>query len=306
MTMALRRNSNITVLSFINEQIEQLQNSNRFGTALNYKKANRSFSQFLDGRDIEFKYFSEQLIQNYNSFLIQHGMVRNSVSFYMRIMRSVYNKAVKKKLVKQTYPFSDVYTGVDHTRKRAVHQSVVSSLYKLELSEKTSLSLSRDIFIFSYCARGMSFVDIAYLKKNNLQNGFITYTRRKTGQLLRIKIEQVIERILSKYNTSNGVYVFPLISSLDERVAYGQYLRAINTYNRHLFLLSKMISCDCKLTSYTSRHSWATSARNNNIPISIISAAMGHTSEHSTRIYLDSIDNDLIDEANERIIIGII
>lgn len=245
---------------------------------------------------------TEQLISDYNAFLVQRGLVRNSISFYMRIMRAVYNKAVRQKLVEQTYPFSDVYTGIDRTRKRAVSESVISQIYKLELAERTPLALARDIFIFSYCTRGMAFVDVAYLKKENIQNGMICYARRKTGQLLSVRIEPSIQRIIDKYSSLSSTYVFPILTSTETKKTYDEYQTAINNYNRFLRQLSKMLPEGCKLTSYTSRHSWATAARNHNVPISVISAGMGHTSEQTTRIYLTMLENSVIDDANQGII----
>lgn len=108
---------------------------------------------------------TEQLIDSYNAYLIRRGIVRNSVSFYMRILRAVYNKAVRLRLVEQTYPFHNVYTGVDRTRKRAVDEQLISQLHKLKLSAGSPLALARDPLHFSYCTRGMAFVDVAYLKK---------------------------------------------------------------------------------------------------------------------------------------------
>ena len=300
--MAKRQNTNTTVLAFTQIQIEQLRNSNRLGTAINYQKTMHNFAQFLNGKDIPFKSFTEHLINSYNVYLQQRGMVRNSSSFYLRIMRAIYNKAIKQKLTKQTYPFADVYTGVDRTRKRAVSQTVIASLYKLTFPQSSSLAFSRDLFIFSYCTRGMSFVDMAYLKKTNLQDGYIIYSRQKTGQQLSIKIEPLVGQIISKYHTSDIPFLFPIITSQDSHIAYRQYQHALNTYNRHLRIIAKMFPGEIKLTSYTARHSWATAARNSNIPISVISAGMGHTTEQTTRIYLDSIENSIIDEANKRII----
>lgn len=147
-------------------------------------------------------------------------------------------------------------------------------------------------------------MDIAYLKKTNLKNGYITYSRQKTGQLLTIKIEPLVEQIISRYYTPDIPYLFPIITSQDTHIAYTQYQQAINTYNRQLCILAKMLPGEIKLTSYTARHSWATTARNRNVPISIISAGMGHTTEQTTRIYLDSIDNSLIDDANKGIVGG--
>lgn len=293
----------VSVIDFMQNQIRLLRNANRLGTAQNYEKTMKSFAEFLCGENLPFSAVTEHLIADYNAFLVQRGMVRNSVSFYMRIMRAVYNKAVRQRLVEQSYPFSEVYTGIDRTRKRAVPETIIARLHRLELKTGSSLALARDIFIFSYCTRGMAFVDIAYLKKTNLQNGMICYARRKTGQLLSVRIEPGIQRIIDRYDSNDSPYVFPILTSLDAAEIYGQYQVALNTHNRLLGRLSEMLGCGCKLTSYTSRHSWATAARNHNVPISVISAGMGHTSEQTTRIYLTMLENSVIDDANQGLIL---
>lgn len=294
--------SRVPVLDFMQGQIHMLRKANRLGTARNYEKTMKNFAEFLSGANPPFTAMTEQFVTDYNSFLVRRGMVRNSISFYMRIMRAVYNKAVRQNLVVQSYPFSGVYTGIDRTRKRAVSESVISGLCKLRLADGTSLALARDVFIFSYCTRGMAFVDIAYLRKSALQNGMIRYVRRKTGQLLSVRIEPGIQKIIERYLSASSPYVFPILTSTDPMEAYEEYQAAINNYNRLLGRLSKMLPGSCKLTSYTSRHSWATAARNHNVPISVISQGMGHTSEQTTRIYLTMLDNSVIDDANREII----
>ena len=296
----------VLVLDFMQNQIRLMRNANRLGTALNYEKTMKNFAEFLGGVNLPFSAMTEQLIADYNAFLVQRGMVRNSISFYMRIIRAVYNKAVRQKLVEQSHPFTEVYTGIDRTRKRAVSESVISQLYKLKLAEGTPLALARDIFIFSYCTRGMAFVDIAYLKKENIQNGVICYARRKTGQLLSVRIEPSIQRIIDQYSSALSPYVFPILTSTDTKEAYEEYQVAINNHNRQLRRLSKMLPAGCKLTSYTSRHSWATAARNHNVPISVISAGMGHTSEQTTQIYLTMLENSVIDDANQGLIMSLL
>ena len=289
----------VTVLQFMENQIVMMRAVNRLGTAYNYEKTKKNIEEFLGGVDIPFTSIDEQFIYEYNVFLIKRGLVRNSVSFYMRILRAVYNKAVRLKLVKKPSDlFVDVYTGVDKTRKRAVSESVISQLYKLDLPEGTQLALARDIFVFSYCTRGMAFVDIAYLKKDSIHNGVICYFRRKTSQQLSIRIEPAIRKIIERYSCSASDYVFPILRTSEPKQAYEEYRLAINNYNRLLRQLSKMLPESCKLTSYTSRHSWATAARKHNIPISIISAGMGHSSEQTTHIYLKSIEDNEIDNAN--------
>ncbi|MBQ3196983.1 MAG: site-specific integrase [Muribaculaceae bacterium] len=297
--------SHILVLDYMRSQVEQLRATNRLGTAKNYEKTMCSLSAFLGDIRLPLSALTEQVIIDYNAFLVQRGLVRNSVSFYMRVLRAVYNKAVRQKLIVQQHPFTEVYTGIDRTRKRAVSETIITQLYRLELKMGTPLALCRDLFIFSYCTRGMAFVDIAYLKKSSLRNGMICYARRKTRQLLSVRIEPSIQRIIDRYADSDSPYVFPILSSLDSTEAYEQYQIALNTHNRLLGRLSEMLGCGCKLTSYTSRHSWATAARNHNVPISIISQGMGHTSEKTTQIYLTMLENSVIDDANKGIISGL-
>lgn len=294
--------SHIIMLDYMQTQIERLKAANRLGTAKNYEKTMHSLKAFLGNVRLPLSALTEQVISDYNAFLVQRGLVRNSVSFYMRVLRAVYNKAVRQKLIEQQHPFTDVYTGIDRTRKRAVSESIIAQLHRLELEEGSPLALCRDMFIFSYCTRGMAFVDIAYLRKENLQNGMICYARRKTGQLLSVRIEPGIQRIIDRYASRERPYLFPLLSSTDAVMAYGEYQVALNTYNRFLGQLSKMLGSGVKLTSYTSRHSWATAARNHNVPISVISQGMGHTSEQTTQIYLAMLENSVIDDANHGII----
>ena len=291
-----------SITDFFTQQIQKLKNDNRRGTARNYSKTLKSLKAFMKNTDSTFNIVTEQFVESYNTFLIQRVVVRNTISFYMRIFRSVYNKAVTQKIIEQTFPFKNVYTGVDRTRKRAVTETVISQLLSIDLKKSKALQFARDLFIFSFYARGMAFVDIVYLKKSNIQNGYITYVRHKTGQELTIRIETRLQNIINQYEKKDSPYLFPILNTEDENKAYSQYEIALNYYNRQLKRLSKLLEPNINLSSYTPRHTWATTARNKNVPLSIISAGMGHSSEKTTLIYLTKIDNSIIDEVNKAII----
>ena len=291
-----------SITDFFTQQIQKLKNDNRRGTARNYSKTLKSLKAIMKNTDSTFNIVTEQFVESYNTFLIQRGVVRNTISFYMRIFRSVYNKAVTQKIIEQTFPFKNVYTGVDRTRKRAVTETVISQLLSIDLKKSKALQFARDLFIFSFYARGMAFVDIVYLKKSNIQNGYITYVRHKTGQELTIRIETRLQNIINQYEKKDSPYLFPILNTEDENKAYSQYEIALNYYNRQLKRLSKLLEPNINLSSYTPRHTWATTARNKNVPLSIISAGMGHSSEKTTLIYLTKIDNSIIDEVNKAII----
>lgn len=294
----------VSVLAFLRGQIARLTSEGRLGTARNYARTLNSFSAFLGGTDLPFAAFTELLVEEYNAYLVRRGVVRNTVSFYMRILRAVYNRAVRQRLAEQSFPFSGVYTGIDHTRKRAVEERLIGRLRNLDLSGSDALALARDLFIFSYCTRGMSFVDMAFLRKRDLSGGEINYVRRKTGQLMTVHLETCMREIVRRYEwrTRNTPYVFPLLTAEEPGRAYSQYQIALNYYNRQLKRLSQLLGLEEGLSSYASRHSWATAARNHRVPITVISAGMGHTSERTTRIYLSSLESSVIDCANRKIL----
>ena len=292
---------NVMMLAFMQEQIDLLRQCNRLGTAQNYEYAMHRFARFLGG-DIPMTAVTESLIERFNADLSQHGMVRNTVSFYMRILRSVYNKAVRNGLVEQTAPFKNVYTGIDRTRKRAVGENVIARFIGLDLSRSAPLSLARDLFLFSFYTRGMAFVDMAYLRRGHIRNGRIRYVRRKTGQEIVIRVEPEMQRIIERYADGERPYVFPVLKDENPEKAYAEYRITLSYYNRLLKRLCNMAGIPQHLSFYTARHSWATAARNHQVPVSVISAGMGHTSERTTQIYLTMLENSVIDNANRGIL----
>lgn len=292
-----------TLKEFIHAEVSSLIQYGKYGTARNYIKTLNSINTYLQGIDIHLYSITENLIDGYNAYLHHRGIMRNSVSFYMRILRAIYNKAARQHLVEHSNPFAKVYTGIDSTRKRAVDEKIIMNLSNLDLSKMESLSLARDLFLFSYCTRGMSFVDMAYLKWSNVKGNDIIYIRHKTKQQLKIRIEPQIHGIIAKYaSISTYPYLLPILTTADPHKAFIQYQSALNYYNKLLKKISFMLKLDSSLSSYTARHSWASVARNYNIPLSVISAGMGHTSDKTTLIYLTSLENASIDMANHKII----
>lgn len=294
------RTTRIAVADYFGLQIMRLIKSRRFGTARNYQRTLNSWKRFARGRNMSLQTFSHRTVEAYGRYLRERGVVRNTLSFYMRNLRSIYNKAVAEALIEQSYPFRGIYTGVDSTSKRAVNEQIIAHLLRLDLQDSRPLKWARDLFLFSFYTRGMAFVDIAYLRKSDLNDGILRYTRRKTGQTLYVCLEPCMREIIDRYAlfVRHSNYLFPILKSREPEKAYGQYQTALNYYNRLLKQLAERMGLKYGLTSYTSRHSWATAARNHNIPLSVISAGMGHSSERTTQIYLAQIENSVIDRAN--------
>lgn len=294
----------VTVLGCLHERIETLTAAGCLGTARNYRRACNSLRNFLSGADLPMCALGERTVASYAAWLRARGVVRNSLSFYMRILRAVYNRAVVERITVQTFPFRNVYTGVDRTRKRAVKEEVILRLRQLPLRPGSALALTRDLFIFSYCMRGMAFVDMAFLRKCDLADEAISYVRRKTGQRLTVSLEPCMREIIARHAARAAAtpYLFPILTACDPREAYAQYQTALGCYNLRLAKLSALVGSGVRLSSYTSRHSWATAARDRNIPLPVISAGMGHASEKTTQIYLATLENSVIDSANRTIL----
>ena len=282
--------------------IGQLRKLNRIRTSETYAAALASFMKFQEGRDILLCEIDSETMMLYEAWLKTNGNCPNTTSFYMRILRAVYNRAVEKGLTGQRNPFKHVYTGVDKTMKRAVPLKAIKRVKELDLTQKPHLDYARDMFLFSFYTRGMSFVDMAYLKKSDLKNGILTYRRRKTGQQLVIKWEKCMKDIVEKYEERSAMrYLLPIITkpNASERTQYQNALYRVNTALKEV---AKLANLPVPLTTYCARHSWASVAKSKNIPLSVISEGMGHDSEETTRIYLASLDTSVVDKANSLIL----
>lgn len=185
-------------------------------------------------------------MQQYETWLWDKGVTRNTSSFYMRRLRAAYNEAVRQGLVVHAYPFRSVYTGKDKTVKRAVGNGVLRKIRKLDLSLKPWQEMARDLFLFSFYTRGMSFVDMAYLRKSDCQQGVLVYRRHKTGQQLQIRCEGCIEEIVRKYDLPESPYLLPIITEKGRERQ--QYLRAQRRVNYGLHQLAEEARLKVKLT----------------------------------------------------------
>lgn len=287
--------------AYIRQQIARLKRLGKIRTSETYTASLRSFSGFMNDKEVLFDQINADLIAEYEAYLKGRGNSPNTISFYMRILKAVYNRAVGDGLTGQRHPFKSVYTGVEKTLKRAVLLNDLKRIKGLDLSLKPNLDFARDMFLFCFYTRGMSFIDMAYLRKKDLQNGILSYRRRKTGQQLFIKWERCMQEIVDKYPGNTTEYLLPIITQRD--VDYRkQYTNELHRVNHLLKKIGKQLDLPMPLTMYVGRHSWASVAKSRNVPISVISEGMGHDSENTTQIYLASLDTSVVDRANKKIL----
>lgn len=287
-----------SVFSYIRNNIKKLRERGNLGTANNHESVLNSFMNYRKGLDLYFAVMTSEMITEYEAYLKLRGICRNTISFYMRGLRSIYKQAAEDGMVAYKDIFKYVYTGVDKTIKRAIPIKDIRRIKNIHLTSY-SLSMARDLFMFSFYTRGMSFVDIAYLRKKDIVGGNLVYRRHKTGQQLCIGWEREMQEIIDRY-PSPTQYLFPVITK-EDGTEYRQYKRALILTNRRLKKIAQLAGVPHIISMYTSRHSWATIARDKNVPLSVISQGLGHDSDMNTQIYLASIRTEEVDKANRKI-----
>lgn len=278
----------------IKKEVDKIREGVSPSTSDNYMTAIRSFRQFLS-EELPQSFMDNNLIRQYEHWLKKHHLCLNSISCYMRSLRSLASKVYGRKMRDM---FSEVYTGRADTEKRALQKSDIIKIQKVKLKSGSFLALVRDLFLFSFYALGMPFVDMAFLRKEQISDGQIIYYRHKTGQRIIITLEPCMQEIINRYQTQKSCYVFPLLTAQDADKAYEQYQEKLNRYNHGLKHLAELAGITRNLTSYVARHSWASAAYRDNVDISVISKALGHTNPQNTLIYLQQIDDQRIQKAN--------
>ena len=292
---------NYSLTEYMSALIHKFELSGKTRTAETYTSTLKSFRLYLNNKDIMLDSLNSGTMEAYESFLQQKGVVPNTISFYMRILRATYNRAVDEGAIEDCKPFRHVYTGIERTVKRALPLRSIKKIKSLDLSYRPAADYARDMFLLSFYLRGMSFIDMAFLKKSDLKNGYISYRRRKTRQALSIKWTDEMQAILDKYPDNSTPYLLPIIrnSNKTERKIYRNMSYNIN---RNLKTVARIADINVRLTMYCARHSWASAAKTAGIPITVIRDGMGHLSETTTQIYLASLDTNAVDRANELIL----
>ena len=289
-----------SVQVYMKSIIKQQKAQGRVRTSETYAATMRSFMSFRGGKDISWDCVTPALVKSYELWLKAKGVPLNTISFYMRILRAVYSRAVNEGLATDQYPFGQVYTGVAKTAKRGISTADITRVLHLDLSASPSRAFARDIFMFSFYTRGMSLIDIAKLKTDNIRNGVLTYQRSKTGQRISVKWRKEMQAIVDRYHQQDRHRLLPIITQ--ETDIRKQYDTALHNINYNLKKIGEAVGLSIPLTMYVARHSWASAASQSNIPLHVISQCLGHDSEHTTQIYLSSIDVNQMDEANDKII----
>lgn len=294
------KKSKAHLLPYMNKVVKELADQKRYGTLNAYKSTTNRVARYIsNNQDFCFNDITPQWLTDFVHHLYHDNLCKNTVNFYLRVFRAIYNRAANENTqgAYKESPFQKVRVKTTKTNKRALELIEFQKLTKLDVSFDPNLELAQDLFMFSYYCRGMSFVDMAFLKKTDIRNNTIYYKRKKNDEPLQIKIIPQLKALINKYK-NKGEYLLPIIKE-NNQPPYNQYRAGLQQLNKSLKLISGILNLPQLLTSYVARHTWATTAKRSGIPISVISESMGHHSERTTNIYLASLDTNVIDKANE-------
>ncbi len=298
------------VISFINHLIIKLKEENRLGSASSYKDTRNRLLEFKSKiyfNDIDFKF-----LKNFEKYLIDKGNSINSIGIYMRTLRAVYNKAIAEELIKEeAYPFRKYKIKSGNSTKRALTKKDMQLLIRYKAKKGTRKWHSLNYFIFSYLCRGMNLKDMALLKwEENIIGDRMAYVRAKTANTKKtldhniIKIEPEIERILSQYPRKNK-YVFPILEEgLSELTIRHRIIGTLKKISKDLTEIGNELKLEQadQITHYWARHRYATTLKRSGISTAVISEALGHSSEATTKAYLDKFEQTEIDNTFKHLI----
>lgn len=301
-----------TVKQFYQELIEQYKANDKCGNRLIYKSSYNSINVFTNGNlEIPFSAIDIAWLNKYEKWLRSKGNKETTMSLMFRTLRSAYNKAIESKCARKSdYPFNNYRISKFDvsTEKRAIAKADILKFSTdiRSIGKQQYVQLSKDIFIFSYLCGGINFTDIANLTKDNIIEGKrLHYIRQKTGKLIKLGLSEEAIQIIRRYAVESKGYLFPILNAQLHKTPLQKQNRIhkmLGKVNKNLKLLAADLGVEANLTTYVARHSFASVLKKSGVNIALISEALGHSDLTTTQIYLDSFDNEQIDNAMKNLL----
>lgn len=307
-----RNNHKKTVFTYFDEVVLRLEKANRIGYSNIFQSTKKSLEKFRGEKDFSFSDINLSFLTKYEEHLTGREVTPNGIFVYMRTFKTLVNYAKRDNVVRTDFdPFKEFsftkYRRIK-TKKRAISREQFQAIADLKFEPESSLFHSQNYFLFSFYNRGINFIDMAFLKWENIKNDRLDYVRKKTKEHFTIGMLEpaikILEYYKKNYYESEDDYIFPILNKrhVTARTIDNRIDKVIKMVNKDLKTIAKDAKINEKLTTYVARHSYATIMKRSGISTSIISEAMGHESEKTTQIYLDSFENYILDEASKVIL----
>ena len=301
-------NGKMDLALYMAEVIEELRQDRKYPAVHIYTSTLHSFAKFSGGMMPMNEVFTPGRLKEYEDWLLQRRLRWNTVSTYMRTLQAVYNRLFPPGMPGcNPKLFDDVYTKVKSQTKRALTEEQTNRLmYADSDTFPEEVRRARGYFLLMFLLRGMPFIDLAHLRKVDVQGNRIVYRRHKTGKQMTVCIPREALPLLKEFKNkdSTSLYLFPILNAAqkEDYASYEYYQKALRDFNKMLGVLARWLLPGVKISSYTARHTWATLAYHMDMPIGIICQALGHSSVRVTETYLKPFENERVDKANRKLI----
>lgn len=299
----------ITIPQYFDQWIKDLEQLGKVGTARTYKDSKSALLRFCRNNNVEFGDVDYSFLKNWEKHHFKNGSSGNSLSVYLRTLRSLFNKAIVEGYCKEgVYPFRKykIRKVEKPTMKRALSKEELHKIIDAKIEKGTELWHARNYFLFSFYNMGMNFIDVANLKWTDINSERLAYNRSKTGRNYNVKLLLPARNILDQYKSTlnSSQFIFPILnpSYANPESIHNRVKKVRRKVNQKLRELGESLEITNDLTTYVARHSWATILKQNGVSESIISEGLGHSTERTTKIYLKSFENSVLDTANEKLI----
>lgn len=293
------------IIEFAHSRSAECETLGKGSAARAYMTVVNSLLAFVGRDDLTFAELTPELLKRFERHLFSENLEYNTVSVYMRMLRALCNLAPRSRSsISVSELFKDVFTGSVSSHKRSVSLSIIQAMIHADLGgQRSEMAFARDMFILSYYLCGIPFVDLAHLRKNDLQNGCVSYCRQKTGNAVIVAVEPCALAIIRHYEPEcrDSSYLLPILknASADD---FQHYQSALRVYNKRLTRISTLLHLEEKVTSYTPRHTWSTEAHHRGVNIGLIRQVLGHSTEAMTRRYLSDFDREALQGATRLMI----
>ena len=299
-----------TVIEYGKTIIAEMIHAGRVGNARVYKDAVFKLQKYTGEKRLFFENIDTAYLLKFDNDMLGEGITVNGIANYMSQIRALYNRAIKEGIVElKYYPFTNYRIKREATVSRSLSVNEMKVIIAAPLIPDTAAWHNRNYFLLSFCLIGISFADLFSLKGENILGDRIVYRRRKTKKLYTIKLHPVAEKILNYYydaeKQDRKEYLLPVlpVDTKDPTRIMKLILQGIKTCNKYISRIGYSCGIKVRVSSYYSRYSWACIARSLMVSKDIIAQGLGHEfGNRVTSIYLDNYDNEIIDDANAKVI----
>lgn len=246
------------IVDYICCLLDEMKNTARPGTYVNYNTVMCGVDEYVSTLEDKDKKIDGDFISGFAEWVKGKGLIESSISFYLRILRTIVGKAATEGLITLDNAwFKGLTTGYKPNTVKLGEQSLskaeLNRIVDADLKLAPRLDVSRNIFMFSFYCHGMELMDILNLKRTNVTGDYLVYNKRLSGQQETIVVDAPIRRIIRKYADKENDLLLNISKFYNDHTEY-QSIR--NIVIRDMAALFKLLGINKKFQFSMARNSW--------------------------------------------------